>query len=121
MRRRSVWKRCEKHDLYQGTDRDIRLSGIGESWMRKLRKLWLDGPYLVWMAAFIIIPLSIGVFLVNRFALSGDMPKVIEKTAGSVVGMIPAGMYLLTSLALAVGVIKLAKRKTKGQNNDKNI
>ena len=25
--------------------------------MRRLRKLWLDGPYLVWMAAFIIIPL----------------------------------------------------------------
>ena len=66
--------------------------------------------------SFIIIPLAIGTFLVNRFALPGDTAKVIEKTSGSVVGMIPAGMYLLTSLALAVGVIKLAKKKTLVQD-----
>lgn len=66
--------------------------------------------------SFIIIPLAVGTFLVNNFALSGDTAKVIEKTSGSVVGMIPAGMYLLTSLALAVGVIKLAKKKTLVQD-----
>ena len=66
--------------------------------------------------SFVIIPLAIGTFFINRFALAGDMPKIIEKTSGSVVGMIPAGMYLLTSLALAVGVIKLAKRKTLVQD-----
>lgn len=36
----------------------------------------------------------------------------VTKTAGSLIGMIPAGMFLLTSMALAVGVIKLAKHKT---------
>ena len=66
--------------------------------------------------SFIIIPLAIGTFLINRLALNGNMPTVIEKTSGSVVGMIPAGMYLLTSLALAVGVIKLAKKKTLVQD-----
>lgn len=66
--------------------------------------------------SFIIIPLAIGTFLINKYALASDMPKVIEKTSGSVVGMIPAGMYLLTSLALAVGVIKLAKKKTLVQD-----
>ncbi len=37
---------------------------------------------------------------------------VITKTAGCVVAMIPAGMFLLTSVALTVSVIRLAKKKT---------
>ena len=36
----------------------------------------------------------------------------VIKTAGSLVGMIPAGLFLLTSIALALSVIKLAKNKT---------
>lgn len=35
----------------------------------------------------------------------------VESAAGSVVAMLPAGMFLLTSLTLAVGVIQLAKRR----------
>ncbi len=38
--------------------------------------------------------------------------STVTKTAGSLIGMIPAGMFLLTSMALAVGVLKLAKHKT---------
>jgi len=37
---------------------------------------------------------------------------VIRTCAGGVIGMIPMGMFLLTSLALAVGVINLAKSNT---------
>ena len=37
---------------------------------------------------------------------------VITKTAGCIIAMIPAGMFLLTSVALAVSVIRLAKKKT---------
>ena len=36
---------------------------------------------------------------------------VITKTSGCIVAMIPAGMFLLTSVALAVSVIRLAKKK----------
>ncbi|MDR1917377.1 MAG: HAD-IC family P-type ATPase, partial [Christensenellaceae bacterium] len=41
-----------------------------------------------------------------------ELNKIIQSTAGSIIGMIPAGMFLLTSLALAVGVINLAKSNT---------
>ena len=37
---------------------------------------------------------------------------VITKTAGCIIAMIPAGMFLLTSVALAVSVIRLAKKHT---------
>ena len=35
----------------------------------------------------------------------------VDSVTGSVVGMLPTGMFLLTSLTLAVGVIQLAKRR----------
>ena len=37
---------------------------------------------------------------------------VITKTAGCIVAMIPAGMFLLTSVALAVSVVRLAQKRT---------
>lgn len=49
-----------------------------------------------------LIPISILLFL-----RAGD----IVKTAGAVIGMIPSGMFLLTSTTLAVSVIRLAKHK----------
>ena len=63
--------------------------------------------------SFIIIPL--GVLTILDCLEMGIIPA-IEKTAGSVLGMIPAGMFLLTSVALAVGVIKLSKRRTLVQD-----
>ena len=38
--------------------------------------------------------------------------QTITKTAGSLVGMIPTGLFLLVTIALAVSVVKLAKSKT---------
>jgi len=41
-----------------------------------------------------------------------EVGRIIRTTAGAVISMIPMGMFLLTSLALAVGVINLAKSNT---------
>lgn len=38
--------------------------------------------------------------------------QTVIKTAGSIIGMIPAGLFLLVTIALAVSVVKLAKSKT---------
>ncbi len=40
------------------------------------------------------------------------MYMTITKTSGCIIAMIPAGMFLLTSIALAVSVIRLAKKRT---------
>jgi cation-transporting ATPase E len=63
-----------------------------------------------------IVPLGILMFRNNYLQLNEDVVPTIEKTAGSIIGMIPAGMFLLTSMALAVGVIKLAKKRTLVQD-----
>ncbi|MBE5739024.1 MAG: HAD family hydrolase [Clostridiales bacterium] len=63
----------------------------------------------------IIIPLAYLSFRSNYIG-SGDMVDTIRRTAVSAIGMIPSGMFLLTSMALAVGVIKLIKRRTLVQD-----
>lgn len=62
----------------------------------------------------ILVPLSILTFL--DVLHGAGKTEAIYYTAGSTVGMIPAGMFLLTSMALAVGVIKLAKKRTLVQD-----
>lgn len=51
---------------------------------------------------------------------SGDMAEkvssVITNSVASVVGMIPEGLVMMTSIALAVGVIKLARKQTLVQD-----
>lgn len=58
----------------------------------------------------IIIPVAI--FMVMLGLEKMDLNSTVQETAGAVIGMIPSGMFLLTSIALAVSVIKLGKRNT---------
>jgi cation-transporting ATPase E len=71
---------------------------------------------IISIVGVIVIPLAILMFLNNYNQLNEDIASTVEKTAGSVIGMIPSGMFLLTSMALAVGVIKLAKKRTLVQD-----
>ncbi len=64
----------------------------------------------------IIIPLGVLIFFNNRAVIGNNLKLLVTKSAGSVIGLIPAGLFLLTSLALAVGVIKLARKKTLVQD-----
>ncbi|MDY0214661.1 MAG: HAD-IC family P-type ATPase [Bacilli bacterium] len=60
-----------------------------------------------------IIVIIIGILLVfNGFYQGSTLEESIRSIAGSLVAMIPSGMYLLTSVTLAVGVIRLGNKKT---------
>lgn len=71
---------------------------------------------IIKIVGVLIIPLGVAIFFNNRALIGNDLKLLVTKSAGSVIGMIPAGLFLLTSLALAVGVIKLAKKKTLVQD-----
>ncbi len=62
-----------------------------------------------------LIPVvAAGIFWVNFKANPLDL--AIQYTAGVIIGMIPSGLLLLTSLAMALGVIRLAKKNTLVQD-----
>ncbi len=78
--------------------------------------------------AVIVLPMAFGLWEVNTAVYSnpqywgGVLPDqrnvfitVLNKTSGSIISMIPAGPFLLTTMALAVSLIRLAKRKTMVQ------
>ena len=71
---------------------------------------------IIKVIGIIIIPLAILIYLNNQTVIGTNLKLLVTKTAGSIIGLIPAGLFLLTSLALAVGVIKLAKKKTLVQD-----
>jgi cation-transporting ATPase E len=51
----------------------------------------------------------------GKFATAQSVKESIASIAGSMVSMIPSGLYLLTSVALAVGVISLFRKRTAVQ------
>ena len=63
--------------------------------------------YLMWAGVSFDSTLSFA----DRLA-SPEYASIVEKTTGAMIGMIPSGLFLLTSMALAVGVIRLAQNNT---------
>ena len=67
---------------------------------------------LVMVIGIIIIPLGALMAFKEIHILGNSIHDGVVSTVASLVGMIPEGLYLLTSLALLAGVLRLAQRKT---------
>ena len=61
--------------------------------------------------SIIIIPIGILLFFSQTNILGADIKNVIVQVVAALIGMIPEGLVLLTSTALAVSVVRLAKSK----------
>lgn len=66
---------------------------------------------LIIMIGIIIIPIGIMVFAQSFVNIGRNLKDSITGMAAAVIGMIPEGLYLLSSLALAVSTIRLAADK----------
>jgi len=64
------------------------------------------------LISILIIPMGAGLFVVQYYATDFNFSHSIVSMVGAVLGMIPEGLILLTSISLAVGVINLGRRKT---------
>ncbi|OQA79038.1 MAG: Calcium-transporting ATPase 1 [Tenericutes bacterium ADurb.Bin239] len=60
---------------------------------------------------FIVIGMAL-LMIFNGFYQGSTFEDSVRSIAGSLVAMIPSGMYLLTSMTLAVGVIRLGSKNT---------
>jgi len=74
--------------------------------------LFKDLNRLIKYIGIALIPIGVLTFL-KEFALPGStIQDQITKTSGALTSMIPAGMFLLVTISLSVGVVKLARKKT---------
>ena len=66
---------------------------------------------IVTLAGIAIIPIGLIMFVQNFFLKQVDLQRSVQAAVASVVGMIPEGLFLLASIALAVSAMKLAQKK----------
>ena len=89
-----------------------KLSSRAKKYSKPKSELLESLSFIIKLIGIIIIPLGTLMFFNNYKVYDGNLFNTVTKTAGSIIGMIPAGMFLLTSVALAVSVVRLAKKRT---------
>jgi len=79
-------------------------------------KLMQSINWIIRIVTFLIFPLGILMFFNNYNVFDHVLSETVTRTVSSIIGMIPEGLIVLTSVALAAGVYKLAKKKTLVQD-----
>lgn len=67
---------------------------------------------IVKFTGIFLVPLGILLVLHSWLVLGDSLRDIVVSTSAALLGMMPKGLVLLTSVSLVVGVIKLAKKKT---------
>ncbi len=65
---------------------------------------------IIKVVTIVLIPAGILLFLNQMKILDNNVKEAVEATVAAVIGMIPSGLVLLTTVVLAVSVIKLARK-----------
>lgn len=100
-----------------------KLAGEAKKYRKPNSELLKSLNIIFKVVSFLIVPLGIMTFInifgsdnfffrltdANFFNL---LAEAVTRTAGSMIGMIPSGLFLLTSMALFVGVYRLGKNNT---------
>ena len=71
---------------------------------------------LIRVIGFALIPIGALLFYQEYFVLKSGLQAGAEATVAALVGMIPEGLYLLTSIALAASSLKLTKKRVLVQD-----
>ncbi len=71
---------------------------------------------LIRVVGFALIPIGLILFWQEWQVLGLGFTKSAESTVSALIGMIPEGLYLLTSIAMASSALKLTKRKVLVQD-----
>ena len=67
---------------------------------------------LVSLVSKLLVPIGVILFIEQFFLLKAPIKEAVPMAVAAMIGMIPEGLILLTSVALMAGVIKLGRRKT---------
>lgn len=67
--------------------------------------------YLIMVMGIIIIPIGIALFIQSFVYNEGTLHDSITGMVAAIIGMIPEGLYLLSSVAMAVSSVRLAKKQ----------
>ncbi len=92
-----------------------KLTGKARLYKKPNSQLLKSFNIILYVITALLPPLTYFMWRVNFTASNGDFLLALVNTVSPVVGIIPAGPFLLTSVTLAVSVIRLAKNHTMVQ------
>ena len=78
---------------------------------RPASRLMTDLKKLIRFDSMVLIPLGLLLFLKQLLLRHIPVTDAVPSSVAAMIGMIPEGLVLLTSVAMAVGVVKLGRRK----------
>ena len=76
---------------------------------------------LVQIIGILIIPLGLLLFFRSFISNQETLQVSVTSTVGAIVGMIPEGLYLLMTLALVLGAVRLAKQQDVYKRQQNNV
>ena len=91
------------------------LAASAKKYKKPRSELFSSLRVIIKVIGLLIVPITVLMYI-NCIQQTGDIVESITTTAGSTIGMIPAGMFLLCSISLTVSVIKLARKKALVQD-----
>ncbi|MFI3167428.1 MAG: HAD-IC family P-type ATPase [Bacillota bacterium] len=94
-----------------------KLSLVAKKYKKPKSELLASLNIIIRTVSAAIIPLGAMMFYSNYSSTGGNMYDAVTKTTGSLVGMIPAGLFLLTSISLALGSMKIASNNALVQES----
>ncbi|MGW7790009.1 HAD-IC family P-type ATPase, partial [Streptomyces tricolor] len=63
--------------------------------------------YVTWM----MVPAAVGLVITQLVVKNDELKDAVARTVGGIVPMVPEGLVLLTSVAFAIGVIRLGRKQ----------
>lgn len=89
-----------------------RLTREAQKLTRPSSRLMEELDRLIQWVTMVLVPLGILLFLDHVFIMHMGWREAVPPTVAAMLGMIPEGLILLTSIAMAAGVVKLGRKKT---------
>lgn len=103
---------CEAQVEHVGKDNyAAKMTGDAKYLKRPDSELMQGINGLIKTIGFVLIPVGIALFTKQMLSAGDGYAGAIVTTVAALVGMIPEGLVLLTSVVLAVGVMRLARRQ----------
>ncbi len=89
-----------------------RIALAAKQYKKSHSDLMLSLNKIVKFTSFFIVPLGVLLFLHAYCILDHTLADTVVSTSAALLGMLPKGLVLLTSVSLMVGVLKLARKNT---------
>ena len=100
-----------------GHDNYVNKITAGAKYLKKPNSEILKSTkFIIKVNTICIIPISMILFMKQLFFVGQGLDRAVVSTVAAISSMIPGGLMLLTSVALAVSVIKLSLNKTLAQD-----